>query len=923
MNILLTSDWQVSLANLDRCEAVLEHLVETARKHRCKYVIHLGDIKDAFNPVDQRVTNFLVHATKTISDICPFLFLAGNHDFISPRDGVPSCLPVLAAAGARVFEQPGGFELDKGVVAWFVPFVRDPAAQLKAFRVVAKKRKTHIGGLHLLFFHNELRGCTRSMYSRGEGITPKDARAHCYDIAVGGHIHHQQSFGKNLWYVGSPFHNDWGEANEQKGSLLLRCDGKLGGCEVVCIPSPLPGWYDPTVPGYAPPKNWRGCRVRIRVPIKLDPSRELAAARKREQEKYPEATLDLVPEFASSVAPSSIDPKGSDKELLLRYLQTTPLPEGVTAEQVAAYIQRYLPHGGAFGLGRLSFCRVDAENTLSYKKAHLQLDRKGITLVTGRNLDWPGAVRSNGSGKTGLLSLPFLPLFGRTLKDQRYDEWACDKTKAPARVALHAVLSDGKKLLVERGRRPGFLRVAVNDRDQTMATETTTQKLVESLTELTWDVLTNSIYIGQSEIGAVFGTAKERKELFSRLLGLDRFIVAQRELRKRLNDCVARKAEIDGEAENTRNLIAEVKRSIADVQSAMGSEPQTSTSDLMHAKAELTKLRREMAALEKANQSEEPWLQENQREFENWLSKTIDAETRWNAAEEQMRTSQKVKSRCPTCGSKVSVAALEAYLAELEEKVKRAEADYHKYEKLQEENRQKRSMVLTEVQERQTTIRKLKALTEVASYKVTKLEQQVEVQERLKATLERSQQRLQKLSKSLKVHEAARDVTAEQVQFLTLCTQAVGRDGLPAYLCSVAVPQLNAAAKRYSQAFAEGEISVQFAFQDGDIDVQIHNLHGGRRMRDQSQGESRVAALIAAFAFRDVLVPHNLLILDEPGEGLDSENARAFAHGLKTVARRFGSVFVTSHNPFFLSELEPDYHLEVTKQNGISEVKEV
>jgi DNA repair exonuclease SbcCD ATPase subunit len=179
------------------------------------------------------------------------------------------------------------------------------------------------------------------------------------------------------------------------------------------------------------------------------------------------------------------------------------------------------------------------------------------------------------------------------------------------------------------------------------------------------------------------------------------------------------------------------------------------------------------------------------------------------------------------------------------------------------------------------------------------------------------------LKQKRSVHERANLAWLEEVQFLETCVKVVGRDGLPAYLCSVVAPALNSAASKYSEIFSEGEIGIQFEISGGDIDVRVCNLHGGKSIKDQSAGEMRLAGLITALAFRDALVPHNLLVMDEPTEGLDASNARAFAQGLSSVIERFKHVIVISHSPYVLSELEPDRHWEVTKKDGISTLREL
>jgi ABC-type multidrug transport system ATPase subunit len=74
---------------------------------------------------------------------------------------------------------------------------------------------------------------------------------------------------------------------------------------------------------------------------------------------------------------------------------------------------------------------------------------------------------------------------------------------------------------------------------------------------------------------------------------------------------------------------------------------------------------------------------------------------------------------------------------------------------------------------------------------------------------------------------------------------------------------------------------------------------------------------------REVTSTCNLLILDEPGEGLDASNAKAFAVALREAAKRFGTVMVTTHNAYITAELSAERSVVIAKRNGISEVQTV
>lgn len=223
MVILWTGDWQTSVSNLDRCKAVVDQLEsELKRSKPPRYVVHLGDIKEATNPVDVRVSNFIIEAVQRLKRASDgFLFVRGNHDSIATHDGVPSCAPLVEVSGANVVASEDWLSVDlmARVSIWLVPYFRDPDRQRRAFLEAANMPRR--GNTSLLAFHCEIDGCQRSAHSKGRGITLSDLGASKYDLCVGGHIHRHQQVAKNVWYAGSPYCCDWGEANEQKGFLKV------------------------------------------------------------------------------------------------------------------------------------------------------------------------------------------------------------------------------------------------------------------------------------------------------------------------------------------------------------------------------------------------------------------------------------------------------------------------------------------------------------------------------------------------------------------------------------------------------------------------------------------------------------------------------------------------------------------------------
>ena len=680
--------------------------------------------------------------------------------------------------------------------------------------------------------------------------------------------------------------------------------------KIESIPSALPLWFDPSAPDYVKPKSWTGCRVRISVPVGPNPTKDLTDARIKLQSKFPGALLHLVPEFSTTSGPTQYTPtKGSDEDLLRAYFSTITLPAHVTIEQIIPYISKFIPSMSIFGSRGLRFKSVVAENVLCFEHCEMDLDLKGLTLVTGLNRDWDN--HSNGSGKSSYTSLPFIALFGKSFKSQTHDEYASQFNDKTAKITLVMTLSDGRELKVVRQRRPGSLQAFLNGKEITMGRAEATQNLIEHLTNLTWSVLTNALYIGQSEIGSVFGTEKDRKELFSRLLGLERFLDAQVKLSKIALRIKKSAESIDTDIDMTAARISECRDTINILTSQFKAVPKVSKKEILRLDTEVNQIAESTNAKEKTLFQLALLREGLLKELQARQLKSSESLTRIQITRKTLSDSRNAKEKCHVCGSQVDAKVLKKYQGDLVFQIEKGKKALEIFER--EESKLSKQVDSIRNQER-SLVREIKELNDSGFHFLA----QVNEQDRLTKMISEKQARIKSLEKTKLVHEQAKQATLEEKQFVDICVNAVSRNGLPAYLCESVVPQLNQTAQHYSEVFADGEIGVQFSASNGDVDVNICNLHGGKLTKDQSAGEMRIAAIITAFTFRDSLLPLNLLIVDEPSEGLDPTNSLAFAKGLTQVLSRFEHVIIISHNSNVLGSLEPDRRIEIIKEHGIS-----
>jgi DNA repair exonuclease SbcCD ATPase subunit len=332
-------------------------------------------------------------------------------------------------------------------------------------------------------------------------------------------------------------------------------------------------------------------------------------------------------------------------------------------------------------------------------------------------------------------------------------------------------------------------------------------------------------------------------------------------------------------------------------------------------------IKQELVGVHELQEQVASQLSGQQSRLEEIVGNCAKLEERLSTIKRQLAASLRVGAQCPVCGSRVDPSQLARHRQELESSAGQVEGKLRALAQLREQIRKQVDKLSRRAEELRQKEVQLTGQLEQLRRDLANAGKQLLAQESARSLGEKCASRIRQLERRLVWHQQYRDWLLEQSQFLQDCLSVVAPDGLPAHLCATICPRLNHAADEFAELFAEGLLRVQFVVSQGELDVTIQNVHGGLGVEDQSRGELRLAALIAAFALRDALVRSNLLILDEPGEGLDAVNAARFARALRQVASRFGTVFVTTHSPFMLSELEPDRHYEVVKQNGVASLE--
>lgn len=919
MRALVSGDWQLSPSNLTRFAEFSKWLLAKAERLKCTHIVHLGDVKHAFNPVDLRVMKaFCTFVRRARKQGLTVVVQEGNHDLLAVR-GTESWLSLLSLAGCTVVTKPTMLKLGD-CRAFFLPFSEDKEgerASLKRFAAQANSSDS------VLFFHDEVAGCRYNVITRydGKGLRVKDFCVRKYKCALGGHIHLPQTVSEGLYFVGSPWSHDWGEVNQRKMVVLLDTNASE---PIKWIATELPGLYDPLLPKFNESRpvsrdgtcSWAGhtVRVRVSVPANRNLQEALDEAKLAAQTKYKGAIVTAVP---SRISETTQIGQTETLDLVARWVKAN-CPDNLKEReaQIVAFLNHYLGRLSFAQRGRIRVRKLLGHNVLGFKDFQFRFSRPGMTLVQGKNLQWQG--RSNGSGKSSALQTIAVAGYGKTLKGQKNDSWLKRGSKGKGFVTLTLSIGE-QQVQIHRARRPIALTVHVDGKNRSIGTAVDTQREIERIIGLDWGTFVSALYIDSQTVSTfVDGTEAERKAILGKFLGLEQFEIAQlkfkaqlRKFQEELSICRAETPALEAQIQSNRK--------------ALGSLPKAKVSEIEQSISAQVKVLGTCTERAASLAAQDLQLSEESEEIRGKIAKLgrveMDASLTHRAATKRIQSLRGMEGLCTACQQPVG----EQHKSKCEET---ALLEIKTGKQTEREATAKLDVLRESLEETLTKLRKVKAFSndcrdttfhvrsEIKSLK-TALEfakRDQEVRAELQRATAHAKARLRLVNDAAALYQG-------ELAFLTFAIKAVGRDGLRTHLVHQICPALDAAVQLYADSFAENALRPRFSVKDGELDFSIDNPNGGSNLDDQSRGERCLLSLITSLALRDVFSPFDLVIFDEPGEGLDEKNARQFAVGLSQIATRFRSILITSHNSHLLEELTPDRKVTIVKENGNARIE--
>lgn len=199
MKVLLVGDTHCTAESIKECESLYNLIYESAVKYKPNIVVFCGDDLDSFGYPSIITQHFLVEQAQRLQELCPVVFILGNHSFSPNYPEKHSLLPLKFLKNTIVVDCPMSFHgMD------FMPFRKDK---------YQFERETNSLPNNILFCHQPFLGAVyESGWEDEDGLEVEKVK---HSTIISGHIHKSAQLGA-CWYPGSPRWLKKSDANEEK-----------------------------------------------------------------------------------------------------------------------------------------------------------------------------------------------------------------------------------------------------------------------------------------------------------------------------------------------------------------------------------------------------------------------------------------------------------------------------------------------------------------------------------------------------------------------------------------------------------------------------------------------------------------------------------------------------------------------------------
>lgn len=587
------------------------------------------------------------------------------------------------------------------------------------------------------------------------------------------------------------------------------------------------------------------------------------------------------------------------------------------------------------------FKAINLRNFMSFhKETFSDLDRRGLTLIEGKNLDDGD---SNGSGKSSLWDAVSFALFGHTVRGLKGDEVVHRKFKKECEVRVEFEFK-GQTWAVVRTRKPDRFYVEVDGKTNELGTTAMTQQWLIDTLEIDYDLFRSTVVFAQGEtFNFVNSTNKEQKEVLSKIMRIS-YEARLNKAKAKIKDLKEKKYDVDRNLTVLNSHVIEgedfFSDEIEDWEASRTARIDRKKNEARDIKKKLEELKDDDASvMEKQIKENTEKIDQIRARSADYVTKSADLRAEVKQAQKYLDSAEDLMKapECPTCGhaidgldladklrhveSEMEITKVE--LLKWEEKVMLSNQGQDKLSKSSHDLRNKVMIVKLATQQRDLLTESVSDILE--EVKEIKTEENPWFKKRVGELIKQ---------KDIRTKIAAFEKTKESVDamipYVDFWVNAFGDSGIKSFVFDLVCATLTTRTNYYLNILTSGKVIVTFDTQkktkSGEVrekfDCEI--LVDGQTVKYDaySGGEKRRISLAVDLALSDLMSDYyvqtfNIVVFDEQDLHLDRQGRAAYLNLLKEVAKT-KHVFVVAHDTEFKATF--DDVLIIQKKDGISAV---
>lgn len=559
----------------------------------------------------------------------------------------------------------------------------------------------------------------------------------------------------------------------------------------------------------------------------------------------------------------------------------------------------------------------------------VHIDRSGLTLVLGNNLDLGGDGSRNGTGKTTIINALSYSLYGLALYNIKKDN-LINKTNGKHMVVTVEFEKDGVEYRVERGRSPRFFRFYVQNHqsgedatDEQQGEGRETQKVIDRLLGMSHDMFKHIVALNTYTEPFLSMKNNDQRDIIEQLLGITMLTEKAERLKeqqKTVRDSI-KEEEIKISAVKEAN--ERFEKSISDMERRQRMWIKKRDDDIVDIEKEISVMELLDIDQEVAKHTElEEWNTNNNKltETKRWLDNIVSEYKKYNKTVNKLEKEIELLKdhKCHACGQDLHDDSQEQILRNKEEQLGEARSNLLESEAQQKEHNDVIANIGTLGQ---MPVTHYNTLTEALQHQNTLTTLRAEVI-KLQDTVDPYSEQIDQMR-----NEGLQEVNWDTMNELVKVREH--QDFLYKLLTNkdsfvrkrIIEQNLIFLNNRLGYYINQLGLPHDVMFQP-DLEVSIQQLGQDLDFDNLSRGERNRLILSLSWAFRDVFEsmnhPINFMAIDELiDSGMDSAGVdNALSVLKKTERERNKNILLISHKEELVGRV--NNVLQVTKENGFT-----